>query len=158
MNITITAGTGEGPTAIAAFDAALRVAGVENYNLILLSSIIPPGSTLMRTTFVTPIDEYGQRLYVVMARCDEHINGHAAWAGVGWAQEPEDGRGLFVELHGDSETGVQVAIDATLRSMMASRDRTYGPIQHEIAGSVCRGKPVCALVIAVYQSQAWGSS
>ena len=157
MNITITSGTGEGPTAIAAFDAALRVAGVENYNLILLSSIIPPGSTLTRTTFVTPIDEYGHRLYVVMARCDAHINGHAAWAGVGWAQEPEDGRGLFVELHGDSETSVQAAIDATLTSMMASRGRTYGPIHCELAGSVCRGKPVCALVIAVYQSHGWGS-
>jgi arginine decarboxylase len=158
MNITITSGIGEGPTAIAAFDAALRVAGVENYNLILLSSIIPPGSTLTRTTFVTPIDEYGHRLYIVMARCDAHISGHAAWAGVGWAQEPADGRGLFVELHGDNETGVQVAIDATLTSMMESRGRTYGPIQCEVAGSVCRGEPVCALVIAVYQSQGWGSS
>jgi arginine decarboxylase len=158
MNITITSGTGEGPTAIAAFDAALRVAGVENYNLILLSSIIPPGSTLKRTTFVTPIDEYGHRLYVVMARCDEHINGRAAWAGVGWTQEPEDGRGLFVELHGDSETSVQMAIDATLTSMMASRGRMYGPIHCEVVGSICRGKPVCALVIAVYQSQGWGSS
>jgi arginine decarboxylase len=158
MNITITSGIGEGPTAIAAFDAALRVAGVEHYNLILLSSIIPPGSTLTRTRFVTPIDEYGHRLYVVMARCDAHINGQAAWAGVGWAQEPEDGRGLFVELHSDSEIGVQVAIDATLTSMMGSRGRTYGPIQYEVAGSVCRDKPVCALVIAVYQSQGWGLS
>jgi len=158
MNITITSGTGAGPTALAAFDAALRVAGVENYNLILLSSIIPPASTLTRTTFVTPIDDYGHRLYVVMARCDAHINGHAAWAGVGWVQEPADGRGLFVELHGDSETGVQAAIDATLRSMMASRDRTYGPIQCAVAGTVCRGKPVCALVIAVYQSQGWDSN
>jgi arginine decarboxylase len=157
MNITITAGTGEGPTAIAAFDAALRVAGVENYNLIPLSSIIPPGSTLTRTTFVTPSDEYGHRLYVVMARCEEHIDGHAAWAGVGWVQEPEDGRGLFVELHGDSEICVQDAIDATLMSMMASRGRTYGPIQREVAGCICRGKPVCALVIAVYQSQGWSS-
>ena len=158
MNITITSGIGEGPTAIAAFDAALRVAGVENYNLILLSSIIPPGSTITRTTFVTPSDEYGHRLYVVMARCDAHISGHAAWAGVGWTQEPEDGRGLFVELHDDSESGVQAAIDATLTSMMTSRSRIYGPIHCAVAGSVCRGTPVCALVIAVYQSQAWGAS
>ncbi len=157
MNITITAGTGEGPTAIAAFDAALRMAGVENYNLILLSSIIPPGSAITRSTFVTPVDEYGHRLYVVMARCDEQISGNAAWAGVGWVQEPEDGRGLFVELHGDSETSVRAAIDATLTSMMSSRGRTYGAIHCEVAGGVCRGQPVCVLVIAVYQSQRWNA-
>ncbi len=155
MKIVITTGTGEGPTAVAAFDAALRSAGVENYNLIPLSSIIPPGSTIERATFVTLVDEYGHRLYVVMARRDEHVGGGAAWAGVGWTQEPGDGRGLFVELHGDSKIGVQEAIEATLAAMMTSRGRAYGPIHCELAGIVCRGQPVCALVIAVYQSQGW---
>ena len=92
-----------------------------------------------------------------MARCEAHITGQAAWAGVGWVQEPADGRGLFVELHGDSETGVRADINATLTSMMASRGRSYGPIQCELAGSICRGMPVCALVIAVYQSQGWNT-
>jgi arginine decarboxylase len=107
MKIIVTAGTGEGPTAVAAFDLALRRAGVENYNLIPLSSIIPPGSTIERAAFVTPSDEYGHRLYVVMARCDAYTNGTEAWAGVGWTQEPDNGRGLFVELHGDSKSSVQ---------------------------------------------------
>jgi len=155
MKIVITAGTGEGPTAVAAFDAALRSAGVENYNLIPLSSIIPPGSTIDRTTFVTPSDEYGHRLYVVMARCDEQTRAGEAWAGVGWTQELESGRGLFVELHGDSKIGVQEAIELTLTSMMANRGRTYGPIHSAIAGIACRGAPVCAVVIAVYQSEGW---
>ena len=155
MKIVIATGTGEGSTAVAAFDAALRSAGVENYNLIPLSSIIPPGSEVERATFVTPVDEYGHRLYVVMARCDEHVSGNEAWAGVGWTQEPDNGRGLFVELHGGCKLGVQEAIEATLVAMMASRGRTYGPIDCELAGIVCRGKPVCALVIAVYQSQGW---
>jgi arginine decarboxylase len=155
MKIVITAGTGEGPTTVAAFDAALRRAGVENYNLIPLSSIIPPGSTIERATFVTPADEYGHRLYVVMARSDAQTAGDEAWAGVGWTQEPENRRGLFVELHDTSKIGVQEAIEATLVSMTASRGRTYDPIQYEVAGIVCHGKPVCALVIAVYQSEGW---
>jgi len=155
MKIAITSGTGEGCTAVAAFDAALLRAGVENYNLIPLSSIIPPGSIIERATFVTPADEYGHRLYVVMARCDAEISGTAAWAGVGWTQEPENGRGLFVELHGSSQAAVQAGIDATLKSMQASRGRTYGPIQREIAGIICRAEPVCAVVIAVYQSEGW---
>jgi len=155
VKITITTGTAEGPTAVAAFDAALRRAGVENYNLILLSSIIPPDSIIERAAFVTPHDEYGHRLYVVIARCDADVIGTAAWAGVGWAQEPESGRGLFVELHETSKQAVEEAIDATLVSMMASRGRVYTPIQSEVTGIVCRGKPVCAVVIAVYQSEGW---
>jgi arginine decarboxylase len=155
MQIIVTVGTGEGPTALAAFDAALLAAGVANYNLIPLSSIIPPGSTIERRVFVTPPGEYGHRLYVVMARSDADEIGKEAWAGVGWTQAPGDGRGLFVELHGTSQADVRAAIEVTLESMMAHRNRMYGPIHCEIAGSVCRGAPVCALVIAVYKSEGW---
>jgi arginine decarboxylase len=42
MQIHVSSGRGEGPTPLAAFDAALRDAGVSNYNLIALSSVIPP--------------------------------------------------------------------------------------------------------------------
>ena len=49
MKIIVTSGTGEGPTSLAAFDAALLDAGVANYNLICLSSIIPPGSMTIPT-------------------------------------------------------------------------------------------------------------
>jgi len=155
MQISITAGTGEGPTPLAAFDAALLNAGVANYNLIVLSSIIPPGSSIKRATFVTPDAEYGHRHYVVMARSDADMPGTAAWAGIGWVQELGDGRGLFVELHGTSKTCVLDAIETTLESMMASRGRAYGPIQHEIIGVECHDRPVCALVIALYTSERW---
>ncbi len=46
--IALAAGLGEGPTQLAAFDAALRDAGVANYNRICLSSVIPPGSVIER--------------------------------------------------------------------------------------------------------------
>src|SRR5918911_5692889 len=107
MHILVDAGTGEGPTQLAAFDAALLMAGVANYNLICLSSIIPPGALIERAPFVAPPHEYGYRLYVVMARCDEHNRGAEAWAGVGWTQEKDSGCGLFVESHGVSRTEVQ---------------------------------------------------
>jgi arginine decarboxylase len=155
MQISITAGTGAGPTPLAAFDAALLNAGVANYNLILLSSIIPPGSSVNRVAFVTPAEQYGHRHYVVMARGDADIVGTAAWAGIGWVQEQGDGRGLFVELHGPSKTCVLEAIEMTLESMMASRGCAYGPIQHQIIGVECRDRPVCALVIALYTSEGW---
>ena len=155
MKITITTGTGEGPTPLAAFDNALLNAGVANYNLIYLSSIIPPNSVIERGCYVTPADEYGHRLYLVMAchRADEP--GTSAWAGIGWTQDRESGRGLFVELHGSNQQEVEQAIDQTLNAMIASRSLPYGPIQSEVIGKTCMDKPVCALVLAVYKSEGW---
>src|SRR3972149_265928 len=123
MHIQVSTGTGEGPTPLAAFDAALASAGVLNYNLIHLSSVIPPLSVIDRAKSTAPPDEYGHRLYVVMATRGAHDLGQQAWAGLGWVQEPADGRGLFVELLGESRDEVREKIEATLKSMMASRRR-----------------------------------
>jgi pyruvoyl-dependent arginine decarboxylase len=46
MKIKIASGVGTGPTTLAAFDAALNHAGVANYNIIKLSSVIPPKTTI----------------------------------------------------------------------------------------------------------------
>ena len=155
MQITITSGTGEGPTSLAAFDAALINAGVPNYNLLYLSSIIPAGAELVRAKFVSSETEYGHRLYVVMTRHDETQAGNVAWAGLGWTQEKNSGRGLFVELHGSDKADVEKAIQDTLRAMMANRSIAYGPVESEIVHIPCRGKPVCAVVVAVYRSEGW---
>lgn len=157
MQIKITSAVGSGPTTLGAFDAALRNAGVENYNLIQLSSVIPTGAELERARYSTPPGEYGHRLYVVMARHETSQLGEQAWAGIGWTQEAGTGRGLFVELHGTSKRCVETAIESTLESMKEDRPFDYGKNESEIAGTVCEGDPVCALVIAVYESEPWGS-
>ena len=41
-DITIRTGSGQGHTKLSAFDHALLTAGVANFNLITLSSVIPP--------------------------------------------------------------------------------------------------------------------
>ena len=157
MQITVSSGVGEGPTPVAAFDAALLNAGVANYNLIYLSSVIPPDSVIRRARFHSAPDEYGHRLYVVIARHDQMLAGHSAWAGVGWTQEEKGGRGLFVELHGDNRADVEADIQASLEFMKSKRSTTitYGKIESEITGVECRGMSVCALVVAVYRSQGW---
>lgn len=155
MKIKIASGLGSGPTALAAFDAALRSAGIEDYNLIPLSSVIPGGAELERVRIDSPPSEYGHRLYVVMARHETSELGEEAWAGLGWTQESDSGRGLFVELHGTSRRSVESAIDATLDSMKEARRYEYGKNESEVAGIVCEGSPVCALVIAVYESESW---
>ena len=155
MQIIITSGTGEGPTGVAAFDAALINAGVSNYNLLCLSSIIPAGSILKRARFISTETEYGHRLYVVIARHDETREGSGAWAGLGWTQEKESRRGLFVELHGNDKIEVEKAIHDSLKAMSANRSIPCGTIETEIVGISCRGNPVCAVVVAVYQSERW---
>jgi arginine decarboxylase len=155
MQIRIASAVGRGPTPLAAFDGALRGAGVQDYNLITLSSVIPPGSTLVRTQFSTPPGEYGHRLYVVMAHQEATRPGEEAWAGLGWTQEPESGRGLFVELHGSSRRTVETEIGSTLDAMKQARRYAYDKNESEIAGAVCEREPVCALVIAVYLSEGW---
>jgi arginine decarboxylase len=153
--IRIASAVGTGPTELGAFDAALQNAGVENYNLIPLSSVIPPAATLELARFTTPPSEYGDRLYVVMAREAASTVGEEAWAGLGWTQEDGTGRGLFVELHGSSKRSVDTAIESTLDSMKASRPYDYGKTESEVTGITCQGDPVCALVIAIYSSEPW---
>lgn len=155
MHISVTTGIGEGPTPLAAFDAALLNAGVANYNLLCLSSVIPAKSVIQRARYVTPSHEYGYRLYVVMSRHEEQLPGQSAWAGLGWTQEKDSGCGLFVEIHGSHRTHVEHQIQVTLQSMIRSRSFSYGTIESEIVGIECRNQPVCALVIAVYQSAGW---
>jgi arginine decarboxylase len=155
MKIHLSTGTGEGPTALAAFDAALWDAGIANYNLIHLSSVIPPGSTVERSPWLAIRDEYGHRLYVVMATSSVSEPGRSAWAGLGWVQDASDGRGLFVELVGETGRQVDLDIESTLRSMVASRGRSYGPIEREVVGISCRERPACAIVIAVYRCEGW---
>src|SRR5476649_734323 len=102
MTIDIAAGAGTGPTKLSAFDAALSAAGVANYNLIRLSSIVPPGSEI-RThdePIQTQFGEWGDKLYVVMAEMRVDTPNAEAWAGIGWVQDHETGKGLFVEHEG----------------------------------------------------------
>lgn len=155
LEIVITGGTGSGPTPMAAFDHALLNAGIANYNLLYLSSVLPPGSRLVRRAFRAPHEEYGHRLYVVLAHLETRIHGESVWAGLGWVQAPDSGKGLIVEINGTSRRAVERGIARSLEAMVANRHEPYGPIDSEITGIECHSEPVCALVAAVYQSRGW---
>jgi arginine decarboxylase len=155
MTIRLAAGTGSGPTELAAFDAALMDAGVANYNLLYLSSVIPPNSRIVCNRHVTPPHEYGQRLYVVIAQMRESRIGHEAHAGIGWVQAGDTGPGLFVELHDSDRGRLDADLHATLEDMRHRRAAGYGPVRTVIASQRCTGAPVCALVVAVYACEPW---
>jgi arginine decarboxylase len=157
LTISVTAGLGAGPNPLAAFDAALLGAGIANFNLIRLSSVIPTGAVLDRAGDhrPAPAGGWGDRLYVVLA--DSRITDPAleAWAGIGWVQDEGSGDGLFVEHEGHSRAEVERQIEASLGALCAGRSRSFGPPQAEVVGTPYLGEPTCALVAAVYGSEPW---
>jgi arginine decarboxylase len=156
LAIQVVSGIGFGPTELAAFDAALRAAGIANYNLIRLTSIIPAGSTVRAGNgpAVEP-GTWGNRLYVVLADHRVHTRYEEAVAGLGWVQERETGRGLFVEHVGHTEREVRRDVLATLESMCEGRGESFGPPDLVVRATVCSGEPACALVAAVYEAAPW---
>jgi arginine decarboxylase len=154
MRILVTAGTGEGSTVLSAFDAALIDAGIANYNLIPLSSIVPKGATVIKEREDRNGAEYGHRLYVVIARFHQTEPGKEAWAGIGWRQQ-EDRSGIFVEHYGPSKEEVSTLIESSLDTMAKNRKAHFGPSHSSIKGIRCENLPVCAVVAAVYKAEDW---
>jgi arginine decarboxylase len=81
--------------------------------------------------------------------------GTEVWAGIGWVQDAETGKGLFVEHEGNSEQAVRDDIQHSLEALMKTRNIDFGPIQMKVAGTTCTDQPTCAMVVAVYQASDW---
>lgn len=156
-SIEIACGTGTGPNTLAAFDGALRATGIANFNLLRLSSVIPPSTEIRPVSgAVSPIPgEWGDRLYVVMAEARVTEPGEQAWAGIGWVQQEESGKGLFVEHEGHDEEAVRKDILDSLGALVEGRPETFGPPQYVLHGATCDGTPTCALAVAVYETASW---
>lgn len=176
--IDVRTATGVGPTSLAAFDAALVEARVANFNLVRLSSVIPPNSHVAaidesphvidltdgaaglaaeRALSVTrhPSAQWGHRLYAVWAYQSAELLGEEAWAGVAWVQHPEDGRGLFVEHEGQSESQVRWELESSLSSISKARGLEDFEFHSVVTGTRCEGQPVAALVIAPFKHEPW---
>jgi arginine decarboxylase len=131
QTIPVVTGIGTGSTALSAFDGALRDAGVANYNLIRLSSVVPAHTAVDATGAAPlPVGSWGDRL--------------------------DGAGGLFVEHEGDSEQFVADAIEASLADLAAGRPERFGPAQKVLIGTECVDAPVCALVVAAYETAGWG--
>jgi len=158
MIIFVTGAVGHGPTQLAAFDAALVQAGVADRNLIYLSSVLPPGSSIEQVDRIdhTP-GTWGDRLYCVVAQARTAVPGAQAWAGIGWVQG-ESGRGLLVEHHADDEVSLRRLVRSSLDGLCRNRGVSFPFRGIEVVGAHCTEEPVCALVVAVFESAAWSSA
>lgn len=165
MEIRVVSGIGTGETPLSAFDAALKEAGAYNYNLITLSSIIPPRSTVVELAHLeSPTEEYGHRLYVVKSEIRSYEVGKYIAAGLGWYQSRDgDGRGVFVEheVLGDTEVAVNSEIAWRIKSSIEDlcKFREVEYMEREAKMTVAMTKitkhPTSALVLAVYKSEGW---
>jgi arginine decarboxylase len=160
MQIHVGSGVGSGPTKLAAFDAALIETGVGNYNLLKLSSVIPPKAKIVEhdDSIRNPLPgQWGDRLYVVMAEIRVDTPNYEAWAGIGWVQDAKTRHGLLVEHEGYSERTVRRDIQQSLEALMTIRQVDFGPINMKVVGVVCTRKPVCAMVVAAFQVSDWNN-
>ncbi|WP_249643884.1 pyruvoyl-dependent arginine decarboxylase [Nocardia sputi] len=157
LTIELGAATGVGPTAMAAFDAALRDLGVGEANLIRLSSVIPPRATVERIGRVRKPILWGDRLYCVYAVGHAYGRGSTAAAGIGWAlRDDGSGAGLFVEHEAETSAEVTALIRASMADMTHRRGGGFGPVQLCTVDAASDGDPVCALVLAAYHTIPWG--
>lgn len=163
MRIPIVSATGSGRTLLSSFDHALRRCGVHNYNLLPLSSVIPPGSEVTPVDGYRPAgDEHGHRLYLVKADARSDVPGQGIAAGIGWYQWG-DGRGVFVEHEGYGATAMRAEIEVrgliceSLRDLCAFRDIPFDAarVGTRIEAAEVGDSPTTALVLAVYRAEAW---
>ncbi|MDP2671657.1 MAG: pyruvoyl-dependent arginine decarboxylase [bacterium] len=164
MKIIISSGNGTGETTLAAFDNALKEAGIYNYNLIRLSSIIPPDSELVEKKFESPENEYGNKLYVVLAEERTDQLGRSIAAGIAWYQW-DDKRGVFAEHHDivetleadEAERNVSKKLEATIKDLCEFREIKFEreKIHMKISSQEVNQKSACSLVAAVYSSEPW---
>ena len=100
--IRVVWGTASGPTAMSSYDAALAEAGVENYNLVSVSSVIPAETHVEAVGTAPDLGPAGERLTVVEARATVAGPGRAS-AALAWSQSVDDGPGLFYETSGETD-------------------------------------------------------
>ncbi|WP_280235113.1 pyruvoyl-dependent arginine decarboxylase [Nocardia cyriacigeorgica] len=154
LTIEIAAATGIGPTALSAFDAALRGIGVGEANLIRLSSVIPPGARLERTERISTPIRWGDRLYCVYAAGHADTAGGHAAAGIGWTTRA-DGAGLFVEHEAATADEVEHLVRASLADMTEHRRGDFAPVRLHTTETRSDGSPVCAVVLAAFGATGW---
>lgn len=166
MLIQVVSGKGVGKTLLSAFDTALKDAGVHNFNLLALSSIIPPNSIVKKLDrFEASADEWGNKLYAVIADLRSDQKGQALAAGLGWYLV-EGNKGLFVEheASGASEAEAKEKVEKDIRDSLSDLCRVRSipfdesKVNNAISTASVGDQPTCVLTIAIYESEKWGSA
>jgi arginine decarboxylase len=148
--IRIVAGSATGPTALAARDAALADAGVHNYNLVTLSSVIPADATLRRVAETPDLGPLGARLHVVEGAATA-AGPTTVRAGLAWTLD-EDGAGLFYETGGEAdESTIRERLERGIREGRRLRGWGEGDVETLLTRATAEdGGYAAAVVLATY--------
>ena len=146
--IRIVWGTASGPTALSSFDAALAEAGVHNYNLVTLSSVIPADPEIEVVGTAPELGPVGEELHVVESSATA-APGERAAAGIGWARS-ESGRGIFYEVDGTDPEQVRAEIETGLAAGRELRDWAFVEEDVVVRSVDAEEEHATAVVCAVY--------
>lgn len=141
-------GTGGGPTELAAFDAALAAAGIHNYNLVTLSSVIPEDPDLEVVGTAPDLGPVGDELHVVKSAAVA-APGESAAAGIGWARS-ESSRGIFYEIDGKDSESVEAEIRQGLAAGRELRDWEFHDDQVVVESTEAADEYAGVVVCAAY--------
>ncbi|GGL50023.1 pyruvoyl-dependent arginine decarboxylase [Halocalculus aciditolerans] len=151
QTIRVAWGTGTGPTAMSAYDAALADANLHNYNLVAVSSVVPGGAAVEAVGTAPDLGPAGNRLTVVEAHASTAGPRHVT-AGLGWATSANGDPGLFYEVADETDAD---DIERRVREGLdAGRDLRDWDFEDEEVRTVSvdadPGEYASAVVVAAY--------
>jgi arginine decarboxylase len=147
--IRVVWGDGSGRTAKASFDAALAAAGLHQYNLRKLSSVIPADAALDVVGTAPDLGPTGGAVDAVVARQTSQPGARAA-AGLAWVRGP-DGTGVFYEVGDHDPETVEELLQTGIERGCALRGLDPAGVRTEvITADPAPDRYTTAVVLAVY--------
>ena len=144
----LTSGRGTSPISPEnAYDMALREAGIDRYNLLPVSSVIPPKCRERRWKKLN----VGALAPVVMAKALGNP-GETIGAGLAWGWEEEGQMGLVIGVQGHYDRrALNMALEARIRGMAEARGLKIEKVKKRFeVMKVPEGKFGCVLVALVF--------
>lgn len=130
-----------------AFDESLKLAGIANCNLIMVSSILPHNAIQVEPIRIPP----GSLTFAVLSKMDG-TRGETISAGIAWAWEKNGEYGIVAEAHNNlSMSGIKEELTRKIFEMAKSRDIEIGEVSYriEVLENVERSYG-CVVVALVY--------
>ena len=141
-------GRGHAQTPKASFDAALSRAGVHQYNLRHLSSVIPAGPEIQHTGTAPDLGSAGNALDVVMARQTSPPDTPAS-AGLAWTDR--EGPGIFYEVADTDAETVRDRLQTGIERGCAIREYDHATVEQKVVTAAGDSdRYTTAVVLATY--------
>lgn len=148
MEIRIVRGSATAPTEMSSYDAALAAAGVHNYNLTHVSSVIPADASVEFVDTAPDLGAIGEGLTVVEARATSAAR--PVSAALAWGRE-EGGPGLFYEAGGEEPADrTRERVERGLEAGRELRDWSFSETNVTAAHATPDEGFATAVVLAVY--------